>query len=194
VELFAALMQEEGATITWAIKNPVEDESGSLQPSEDGHSCTFTAHPWLGTKKCVLDEVEVKVEIDEGGQTVTRTRQALVLASHVGFTLNVHIAETRLAPDALKLIARLADTEGNQVDAKWRLAAQSPGYIGEEDGIYVPDPERPEKFALIFAAFGEKVKREGYLILPLPYLDFPEELILLSQPYDLTETTVTPTC
>jgi hypothetical protein len=192
VKLFAALIQEEGARITWTIKNAIEGESGSLQPSEDGHTCTFTAHPFLETKKCVLDEVEVKVEIDEGGQIVTRTRQALVLASHVGFTLNIHIAEASLWPDTLKLIARLADTGGNQVDAKWRLADQSPGYIGSEDGIYVPDPERPEKFALIFAAFGEKIRREGYLILPLPYLDFPEELILLSQPQDLTETTVTP--
>jgi hypothetical protein len=193
VELFAALMQKEGARITWTIKNAIEGESGSLQPSEDGHTCTFTAHPFLETKKCVLDEVEVKVEIDEGGQIVTRTRQALVLASHVGFSLNIHIAEARLAPDTLKLIARMADTEGNQVDAKWRLADQSPGYIGSEDGIYVPDPERPEKFALIFAAFGERIKREGYLILPLPYMDFPEELILFSQPQGLTGTTVTPT-
>lgn len=193
VELFAALMQEEGARITWTIKNAIEGESGSLEPSEDGHTCTFTAHPFLEAKKCVLDEVEVKVEIDEGGQIVTRTRQALVLASHVGFTLNIHIAEAHLAPDTLKLIARLADTEGNQVDAKWRLADQSPGHIGSEDGIYVPDPERPEKFALIFAAVEGRIKREGYLILPLPYLDFPEELILFSQPLDLTETTVTPT-
>lgn len=190
VELFAGLLQKEGARITWAIKNPIEGESGSVRQSADGLSCTFTAHPFLEAKKCVLDEVEVKVEITENGQKVTRTRQALVLASHVGFGLNLFIAEATL--NMLRLIAKRNDVDGTVVEPKWSLAEQSPGRIGEDDGIYVPDAARTEPFALIFAKFEGRLKSEGYLIVPLPYPDFPEELILLSQPHELVETNVTP--
>lgn len=191
VDLVAGAMGEEGTRITWSIKNQVEGESGSLQPGPDGRTCTFTAHPALTTKAYVLDEVQVQAQISKDGQTITSCRSALVLASHAGFGLNIYIAKASIDPNELTLLARLKDDFSTHVSPEWRLAEQSPGSIDKTTGTYRADAASTEKFAVIFAAdieggWGD----EGYMILPLPFLDFPEELILLSLP-DETDASAT---
>ena len=174
-----ALDLEPGHKMLWDIPNPVAGESGTLVPSADG-TCVYTAHERVRGKTFVLDKVEVAVEIDVGGDVIRRERTAWVLAIQHKPGLDISIVDLRPEPGTLVLRARLSN--GNSIAATWTLGAGSPGCI-DANGVYEAGEVAAQPFALVFAAYdGDFDLYEGYLIIPLPLLDHPEELILLSQP------------
>ena len=172
VELAAGALKE--GELIWSIKNPVANESGEVRPSdkpEGDH--TYHHGPVVPDKTYVLDEIEVK-----NSQT-NKIRSVHVLALQKDPTVSVGILRTDIGQGQVQLQASI---NGNAVDAEWSLPREGPGSI-DSTGLYRVAPTAVERFVLIFAVvdlddFG---KFEGHLILPLPLVEFPQLLEVLSQ-------------
>ena len=171
VELAAGALKE--GELIWSIKNPVANESGELQPSdkpEGDH--TYRHGPVVPNKTYVLDEIEVK-----NSQT-NRTRSVHVLALQKDPIVSVGILSTDIEQGQVQLEARVNGPK----TAEWSLPLGGPGSI-DSTGLYRVAPTATERFVLIFAVVdgGDWGKLEGHLILPLPLVEFPQLLEMLSK-------------
>lgn len=170
VELSAG--QLGSGPLQWKIKNPVPDESGTVLPSDKpGGDHTYHHGPAVGDKTFVLDEIEVK-------SATGAVRSVHVLALKMTPTLEVKIEHTDLSQGLVQLKAIFMNQPW---DAEWFLPLGGPGSI-DSTGLYRADLTTTDRFALIHAKvpFGP-VLLEGILILPLPLVEFPKVLELLSQ-------------
>jgi hypothetical protein len=159
--------------LTWSIKNPVPGESGEVRPSdkpEGDH--TYHHGPVVADKTFVLDEIEVK-----SAAGATRSMHVLALQKSPGLTVSIDSFDPVKGQVQLKAIVN-----GGPMDAEWSLPLGGPGTI-DATGLYRAAPTSTERFALIFALVdgGPFGKFEGYLILPLPLVEFPKLLEVLSQ-------------
>jgi len=70
-----------------------------------------------------------------------------------------------------------AIVNGNSAPAEWSLPLGGPGTISQA-GLYQAPPAATERYVVIFAAIDGGIfgKYEGYLILPLPLVEFPQAL------------------
>jgi hypothetical protein len=125
----------------------------------------------VANKTFVLDEIEVK-------SAAGTTRTVHVLALQKPPMLTVKIERTDPAQGQVQLTA-LFDGVPESVD--WLLPLGGPGEI-DSTGLYRANPTANERFVLIYAqlSFGTRLF-EGYLILPLPLVEFPKLLEVLSQ-------------
>jgi hypothetical protein len=176
VELAAGTLGE--GELVWSIKNPVANESGEVLPSDKpGGDHTYHHGPKVDSKTYVLDEVEVK------NTRTNQTRSVHVLAQQRNPGITVKVLSTDIAQGQVQLDARVNDKPKNVV---WELPLGGPGSIEastELTGLYQADPTATERFVLIFAALDDPDwgKFEGHLILPLPLVEFPTVLEMLSQ-------------
>ncbi len=171
VELSAGALGE--GELIWSIKNPVANESGEVLPStEENGDHTYHHGPEVTTKTYILDEIEVR----QG----TRTRSVHVLALQRDPGATIKILSSDIAQGRVELQAIV--NGGPQEDVQWSLPLGGPGSI-DSSGLYRADPTATERFVLIFALVdgGNFGKFEGYLILPLPLVEFPQVLEMLSQ-------------
>ena len=172
VELAAGALKE--GELIWSIKNPVANESGTLRPSDDPEG-DYTYHhgPKVGEKTYVLDEIEVK------NRQTNKTRSVHVLALQTTLFLSVEILHTDSKQGQVQLQASF---NGIAKDAEWSLPLGGPGSI-DSTGLYRVAPTATERFVLIFALIVDTPwgDVEGHLILPLPLVEFPQLLEVLSQ-------------
>ena len=172
VELAAGALKE--GELIWSIKNPVANESGQVRPSvEPEGDHTYHHGPVVPNKTYVLDEIEVK------NRQTNKTRSVHVLALQKAPFLSVEILHTDSKQGQVRL---QASYNGSARDVEWRLPLGGPGSI-DSTGLYRVAPTATERFVLIFALmagtpFGDL---EGHLILPLPLVEFPQLLEVLSQ-------------
>ncbi|MBT2341800.1 MULTISPECIES: hypothetical protein [Pseudomonas] len=172
VELAAGTLGE--GELIWSIKNPVANESGEVRPSvnpEGDH--TYHHGPEVSSKTYVLDEVEVK------NRRTSQIRSVHVLALQRTPGTTIRIVNLDISQGQVQLEAIV---NSNVMEAEWSLPLGGPGSI-DSTGLYRTSPTATERFVLIFAlvdggAFG---KFEGHLILPLPLIEFPQVLEVLSQ-------------
>lgn len=165
----------------WEIKNPVQGESGQIEPGElPGEHRYVASRPPPSEdvyKTYVLDEIEVT-------HTTTGAKKSLwvlVTWKRPDLTLKP-LAEPGmpLPPGQLRLEAIL---NGHKT-VEWSLPIGGPGSITLDDesyGLYSADPQASERFVLIFARWDTGLIGivEGYIILPLPLEGFPAELGLM---------------
>jgi hypothetical protein len=172
VELAAGALRE--GELIWSIKNPVANESGELRPSEDPEG-DYTYHhgPKVSNKTYVLDEIEVK------NSRTNKTRSVHVLALQKAPFLSVEILHTDSEQGQVRL---QASYNGSARDVEWSLPLGGPGSI-DSTGLYRVAPTATERFVLIFALMADTPigDLEGHLILPLPLVEFPQLLEVLSQ-------------
>ncbi|WNW10757.1 hypothetical protein RRX38_06170 [Pseudomonas sp. DTU_2021_1001937_2_SI_NGA_ILE_001] len=154
----------------WSILEPVEGESGTLQP--DGARCTYQAGPLSAAKVYVIDRIEVAER-----QTGQR-RVATVLALHRVSPVAIRpVLEPQQRAQSVRLQASIS---GNVVAAEWSLPQGGPGSI-DADGLYLADPLSQESFVVVAAAVSASgLRLEGYSILPLPLSQFPTVMAALA--------------
>jgi hypothetical protein len=166
-----------GVELRWEINNPVEGESGRLEPGElyEGDRC-YVAAPRVTEKTYVLDEIEV-THTATGAKTSV---WVLAVQKEPMLKLKPLTEPAPLPPGQLRLEAIL---NGHRT-AEWSLPMGGPGSISldnENYGLYCADPQASERFVLIFAKWdtGSIGIVEGHIILPLPMDRFADELELL---------------
>jgi hypothetical protein len=167
-----------GGELDWEIKNPVEGESGRVEPSElpDGDR-RYVAAPLVANKTYVLDEIEVT----HTATGATKSAWVLAIQKELAFKVKPLAEQAPLPPDQLRLQAIF---NGTHFSVEWSLPMGGPGSISldsEGYGLYRADPQAVDRFVLIFAKlegtpFGTL---EGHIILPLPLDGFPAELELM---------------
>ena len=148
-------------------------ESGEVKPSdkpEGDH--TYHHGPVVDNKTYVLDEIEVK-----SASGSTRTVHVLALQKLPGTTVSIDSIDPITGVVQLK-----AFVNGSPKVAEWSLPLDGPGSI-DATGLYRAAPTATERFVLIFALVdaGEWGQFEGHLILPMPLVEFPEVLEVLTQ-------------
>ena len=171
VELAAGMVGE--GQLSWSIKNPVPGESGTVLPSTvEGGDHTYHRGPTDPKKTYVLDEIEVT-------NTETKaTRSVHVLALQKRPMLQVKVERVDLAKGQVQLRAMY---DGGPEDVEWHLVMGGPGAINET-GLYTANPAVVERFVLIIARLQEGSRvYEGHMILPLPLIQFPDVLEMISQ-------------
>ncbi|MBV4518735.1 hypothetical protein KVG88_01585 [Pseudomonas sp. SWRI74] len=176
VELSAGVLG--AGNLQWSIKNPVPGESGELKPSDKpGGDRTYHHGPVVTTKTYVIDQVEVK-NTSTGG-----TRSMHVLALQKQPMVSVRILSTDVTQGRVQL---QASVNGNTVPdgrGDWSLAFTGQGTIDKATGVYRADPAATGRYALIL--FKMEIDfvglAEGHLILPLPLVEFPQWLEIMSQ-------------
>jgi hypothetical protein len=176
VELSAGVLG--AGNLQWSIKNTVPGESGELKPSDKpGGDRTYHHGPVVTTKTYVIDQVEVK-NTSTGG-----TRSMHVLALQKQPMVSVRILSTDVTQGRVQL---QASVNGNTVPdgrGDWSLAFTGQGTIDKATGVYRADPAATGRYALIL--FKMEIDfvglAEGHLILPLPLVEFPQWLEIMSQ-------------
>ena len=172
VELSAGVLGE--GQLQWSIKNAVPGESGELKPSDkpDGDR-TYHHGPVVSGKTYVIDQIEVK-NTRTGG-----TRSMHVLALQKLPMLSVRIDHVDMQKGEVQLTAIL---DGEPDVAEWSLPLGGPGSI-DSNGLYRANPASTDRFALIIAEvpYGSSRKFEGHIILPLPLVEFPQVLEVMSK-------------
>ena len=159
--------------LQWSIKNPVDGESGEVRPSDEPEGDhIYENGPPVAGKTYVIDEIEVK------NPRTGSTRSVHVLALKKDPMLAIRIDNTDVQNGKVQLTA-LFDGEP-EPETKWKIML-GPGSIDSE-GVYRAEAAATERFALIVAEWlnGNR-KFEGHLILPLPLVEFPHWLEVLSQ-------------
>ncbi|WP_053145949.1 hypothetical protein [Pseudomonas sp. P97.38] len=173
VELKAGSLSED--ELLWSIKNPVANESGEVRPSDKPEGDHVYHHgPQVPDKTYVLDEIEVK------NRRTNQTRSVHVLALQGTPGLTVKMLSTDISQGQVQLEGLVNNKPKSPV---WTLPLGGPGSIDASTGLYQADPTATERFVLIFAELDDPDwgKFEGHLILPLPLLEFPQVLEVLSQ-------------
>lgn len=157
-----------GDRLQWSIKNPVSGESGEVRPSvKEGGDHTYHHGPEVANKTYVLDEIEVK------NTRTNETRSVHVLALQMTPALTV-----KCSADIVQGKVQLeAFFNGINLPAEWSLPLGGPGSISQT-GLYQVPQAATERYVLIFALVdgGSFGKLRGYLILPLPLVEFPQVL------------------
>jgi len=156
-----------GGRLQWDIENPVEGESGSLNPDETSQRCIYTAASQVTGKTYVLDEVTVTDP--DSGHTVS----SHILALHRMPGLTISPDPRAPAPGQFQLLTSANDipiAEG----IEWAIEFGGPGTI-DQHGLYREDASSHAPFVLITAVFdsGNPIvgTLEGYFILPLPLVN-----------------------
>jgi len=158
-----------GDRLQWSIKNPVTGQSGEVRPSDKpGGDHTYHHGPVVANKTYVLDEIQVK------NTRTNETRSVHVLALQKKPALLVKIESADIAKGQVQLQAIV---NGNSAPAEWSLPLGGPGTISQA-GLYQAPPAATERYVVIFALIDGGIfgKFEGYLILPLPLVEFPQAL------------------
>ncbi|PYC11081.1 hypothetical protein DMX06_25780 [Pseudomonas mosselii] len=161
VDLSVATAQE--GEFTWSIIDPVEGQSGTVDPdAEDASKSVFTVGPIQDDKTYVIDQVAVS-NILTG-----ETQRGVLLSVHNDPGLEVVPAAAQRGAQGLQLEAFYGDTSITPI---WSWTG--PGSVTEE-GVYLPDPTTAEHFVLIVASYERRgTVHEGHIVLPLPLDSFP---------------------
>lgn len=171
VEMSAGALEQ--GQLKWSIKNPVQGESGEVRPSADSKLDHAYHHgPVVSGKTYVIDEIEVK-NLSTGASRIVH-----VLALQKMPLLVIRIDRIDAQKGEVQLTA-LFDEIPDQVN--WSLPLGGPGSI-DSSGLYRADATATERFVLIFAdmPLGSR-KLEGHLILPLPLVEIPQLLEVVSK-------------
>ncbi|MEE4740495.1 hypothetical protein V2K88_02305 [Pseudomonas alliivorans] len=148
-----------GARLVWSIKNPVEGESGQLQPSslpdsDQAYQAREIVNP---PKTYVLDEIEVvNGQARASAWVLVRLKTPAVVI-------------TTVAPASSGQVQLQALINGKPFAVGWSIAMNGPGAI-DDNGLYIVKSPTEQRFVLIFAAFEHPLlgTMEGHIILPLP--------------------------
>ncbi|GAB7529474.1 hypothetical protein PS3A_18830 [Pseudomonas sp. 3A(2025)] len=165
VELQAGVLG--AGTLSWSVKNPLENEKGSVEP--DGASgATYRTALKKPRKTYVLDEVEVANDITGQRQSM----HVLVLMWAPTVTVVV-VPDPSLGEGRVRLQAWLV---GELCDiADWAVLL-GPGQI-DDDGVYTLDYATTERFVVItVVAKTVDLDGEGHIVLPLPLAAFATQL------------------
>lgn len=166
-----------GGDLKWSVLDPETEGRGSVQPSEDGKRCIYTAGGLVDANQTyVLDQIKVEdAQAGESGLIHVLVRQRSP-------ELIIEVART-LPNGALQLQVRLSGNVIPGVEVILPIAG-----TGEIDasGVFTPpDPDAGKPFALILAKLAipdYNLIFEGHLILTLP----------LSQYFDATRRAAIP--
>jgi len=176
VELSAGVLGE--GQLQWSIKNAVPGESGELKPSDkpDGDR-TYHHGPVVASKTYVIDQIEVK-NTRTGG-----TRSMHVLALQKQPMASIEIVSTDVGQGRVQLKATINGTTVPDDMSTWSLPIAGQGTIDRASGLYRADSSATARFALILFEteipfFG---RAEGHIILPLPLVEFPKLLEIMSK-------------
>ncbi|WP_250548415.1 hypothetical protein [Pseudomonas congelans] len=156
--------------LQWSIGNKVPGESGEVKPSIlPGGDHTYLAGPKVSDKTYVLDEVRVT------GASGARSAWVLVVQHSPALVVKPLVVDVSAGEVSLQ-----AQWNGVEIKPVWTLAAGSRGEI-TDDGKYKAPDSIHERFALVFATYADDMFGEvqGHIILPLPLLDFEDELTLM---------------
>ncbi|KPW83723.1 hypothetical protein SAMN05216596_101224 [Pseudomonas congelans] len=159
-----------GMPLQWSIGNQVPGESGEVKPSIlPGGDHTYLAGPKVSDKTYVLDEVRVT------GASGARSAWVLVVQHSPALVVKPLVVDVSAGEVSLQ-----AQWNGVEIKPVWTLAAGSRGEI-TDDGKYKAPDSIHERFALVFATYADDMFGEvqGHIILPLPLLDFEDELTLM---------------
>ncbi|SOS34832.1 hypothetical protein CFBP6411_03475 [Pseudomonas syringae group genomosp. 3] len=159
-----------GVPLQWSIGHQVPGESGTLRPSTvPGGDHTYVAGPKVIGKTYVLDEVKVSAALGARSAWMLVVQQAPAL-----------VVKPVVVAGAAGQVTLQALWSGIEIKPVWTLAPDSPGSI-TVDGKYQAPDSTPERFVLVFATFADEMfgDMEGHIILPLPLLDFQDELTLM---------------
>lgn len=156
--------------LQWSIGNKVPGESGEVRPSIlPGGDHTYLAGPKVSDKTYVLDEVRVT------GASGARSAWMLVVQHPPALVVKPLVVDVSAGEVSLQAL-----WNGFEIKPVWTLAAGSRGEI-TDDGKYKAPDSIHERFALVFATYADDMFGEvqGHIILPLPLLDFEDELTLM---------------
>ncbi len=159
-----------GMPLQWSIGNQVPGESGEVRPSIlPGGDHTYVAGPKVSDKTYVLDEVRVT------GASGARSAWMLVVQHPPGLVVKPLVVDVSAGEVSLQALL-----SGFEIKPVWTLAAGSRGEI-TDDGKYKAPDSIHERFALVFATYFDDMfgDMQGHIILPLPLLDFEDELTLM---------------
>ncbi len=159
-----------GMPLQWSIGNQVPGESGEVRPSIlPGGDHTYVAGPKVSDKTYVLDEVRVT------GASGARSAWMLVVQHSPGLVVKPLVVDVSAGEVSLQALL-----SGFEIKPVWTLAAGSRGEI-TDDGKYKAPDSIHERFALVFATYFDDMfgDMQGHIILPLPLLDFEDELTLM---------------
>lgn len=160
--------------LTWLIKNPVPDESGTLVVSdlpEGDHA--YIAGSQVPNKSYVLDEIEVRDS--QSGETASAW--VLAIQREPGATIKP-VDTPSLPPGQIQLQALVNNIP---MAGQWSMPLGGPGEI-DEGGVYREDPLTKESFVLIYVEVdgGQFGIFKGHIILPLPLNESPAVLKALA--------------
>ncbi|MFT0870203.1 hypothetical protein [Pseudomonas sp. CAM1A] len=153
----------EAGELAWSIVDPVEGQSGTVDPDpEDGSKSVFTVGPQQDDKTYVIDQVAVL------NRSTGETQRGVLLGVHQDPGLEVVPAEAQRNAQGLQLEAFYGDTS---ITPDWSWTG--PGEVTDE-GMYLPAPATAEHFVLIVASYERRGQvHQGHIVLPLPLDSFP---------------------
>ncbi|GAB1618873.1 hypothetical protein [Pseudomonas sp. NGC7] len=152
-----------GGDLKWSVLDPEAEGRGSVQPSEDGKRCSYSAGGLVSANQTyVLDKI--RVEDTQTGES----RSVHVLVRQRRPELIIEI-ERQLPNGALQLQGRVNGQVMQSVE--WTLPINGTGEIDAIGVFTSPDPNTGAPFTLILAKWvipGFDFVFEGHLILTLP--------------------------
>lgn len=157
--------------LTWSLKTP--GNGGKLEAGENGKQ-VYTAPTALGDKAWFVEEIVVK------NQLTNKTKSAWIMVALVTLPLAiVKDASVSLPAGQIKLYAKSGTSTIPPAEVTWKLLAGA----GNDpvDGLYTQPERLDQRFALLLASWPPSpehvpdLKLEGYVLLPLPLFDYPQE-------------------
>ncbi|RMV69148.1 hypothetical protein ALP05_03231 [Pseudomonas caricapapayae] len=155
-------------TLQWSLKTP--SNGGALSKS-DGFKNIYKAPPAASEVPYFIDEVVVK-NIQTG-----KERSSYLMVLNATFPLNVMRDFSYSSVTSTRLIVKTGNTVMPIENITWEILLGS-GHI--ENGLYTPPSPLEHNFALILATFTLFPGFTGYILVPLPLFDYPEDTALMT--------------